>query len=196
MRSSHSGLHAPSVVFLVSHICADLLFSTKRPPCEHLEASLSVDASLVGFKSWWNAAARSPPTAFPLIILPFLPHYLSSCLCPPSPPSRSSVFTLTPRARPPSLILFHYFIRVQTNGLSRLWSTRGGKTYTVSTTPDGKSNDTDCHRPLQGQMLDGARVTAAIAPLMQWGAAEKRDGEGNDLMNDKMQTRNWREKIK
>lgn len=35
-------------------------------------------------------------------------------------------------------------------------------------------------------MLDGARVTAAIAPLMQWGAAEKRDGEGNDLMNDKI----------
>lgn len=39
---------------------------------------------------------------------------------------------------------------------------RGEKTYTVSTKPDGKSNDTDCHRPLQGQMVDSVRVIAAI----------------------------------
>lgn len=135
--------------------------------------------------------ARFPPTSVALIILPFLPHYLSSCLRTPSPPSRSSVFTLTPCSHPPSLILFHYFIRVQTNGLSRLWSTRGGETYTVSTTPDGKSNDADCHRPLQGQMLDGARVIVATALVMQWGAAKKGDREGNDLMNDKMRRRNW-----
>lgn len=41
-------------------------------------------------------------------------------------------------------------------------------------------------------MLDGARVIAAMALVMQWGAAKKGDGEGNDLMNDKMRTRNWK----
>lgn len=42
-------LHIPSIGFLASLTRVDLLFSTKRPLCEHLKASLSVDASLVGF---------------------------------------------------------------------------------------------------------------------------------------------------
>lgn len=137
------------------------------------------DSNLFFYSSLGGTPPPAPlPPPSPSSFSPFflITSPLVSALLPP--PFHSSVFTLTPCSHPPSLFLFHYFIRVQTNGLSRLWSTRGGKSYTVSTTPDGKSNDTDCHRPLQGQMLDGATVIAATALVRQWGAAKKEGRSG------------------
>ena len=102
-------------------------------------------------------------------------------LPPPLPPLLfhfPSLFFLSPSVNwsflscPPQLF-FHYFIRAKTNGHSWLWN-REKQTHTVSMKLVWENNDTDCYRPLQGQLVERVRDTTG---LMRSGRGTRRGSE-------------------